>query len=86
MEALYREKPGDLLVIFVHVLEEYPVGPHAQPTVDPLGSRGALVGIQFLQWFLDALKTILGLLGYGTAQVQDPTAADRCRFRHFGGG
>lgn len=69
VEGVDGEEPGDLLAVFVDVFQEDSVGPDAEPGVDALGADGTLGGVQAAQGFLDALEAVLGLAGYGRAEV-----------------
>lgn len=82
MKTLDGKEPGDLLVVLVDVLEQYAVGPDAQPAVDAARARGALVGIQLLKRFLNALQAVLGLLRNRAAQVENSATTDRSGFAH----
>ena len=85
MQALDRKKSRNLLIVLVDVFQQDPVRPHTQPAVNTAGACGSLVGVEFLQGFLDALQPIFGLLGHRAAQVQNPAAANGCGLRHLGG-
>jgi hypothetical protein len=85
MQTFDGKKSRDLLVVLINVLQQDPIRPNAQPAVYSPGPRGPLVGVELLQRFLYALQAVLGLLGHGAPQVQNPAPTDRSRLRHLGG-
>lgn len=83
METLDGEKPRDFLVVFIDVLEQYPVAPDAEPAVDAARPDRSLLRVQLLQGLLDALQAVLRHLRHGTAEVEHSTPADWSRVAHL---
>lgn len=82
MQRVDREKPRDLLSIFVDILKQNSVWPDTQPTVNAFRLTRTLNWVQTSKRLLNPLQAVFALSRHCTAQVQNSTPTDWRWFWH----